>query len=93
MRRHCNAISKKAFYDQLFIDTIVIAQRNELSKNISLSYEIFVSVFFKYTTYQFIQLFWSQRLRSTHRKKRNGPLVLPRESFAKINYVAWCKMT
>jgi len=28
MRRHCNAISKKAFYDQLFIDTIVMAQYN-----------------------------------------------------------------
>lgn len=35
MRRHCNAISKKAFYDQLFIDTIVIAERSRLSKNIS----------------------------------------------------------
>ena len=32
MRRHCNAISGKAIYDQLFIDTIVMARYSELSK-------------------------------------------------------------
>lgn len=56
MRRHCNAISKKAVYDQLFIDTIVMAQHSELSNIlVKSSYMRFfvVSFFFKaYINYQ-----------------------------------------
>ena len=90
MRRHCNAISKKAFYDQLFIDTIVIAQRSGLSKNISLMRFLFLFFNAQFNSFKYFgHSDWEVRF-----KIRKGyPPVLPRESFAKINYVAWCKMT